>query len=116
MEQGEKDMIEHRIARRTEVRIDAVVATVVNSGPATVTDISETGAKIMYPDARPGERISLVAFGQDVCGTVAWADPDRFGMKFDQRLTEGPILGYLRQIASPTARPGGPRAFGRRAA
>lgn len=116
MEQGEKDMIEHRIARRTEVRIDAVVATVVNSGPATVTDISETGAKIMYPDARPGERISLVAFGQDVCGTVAWADPDRFGMKFDQGLAEGPILGYLRQIASPAARASGPRAFGRRAA
>jgi hypothetical protein len=109
-------MIEHRIARRTEVRLDVVVATVVNSGPATVTDISETGAKIMYPDARPGERVSLVALGQDVCGTVAWADPDRFGMKFDQCLTEGPLHGYLRQISAPRPRAIAPRTFGRRAA
>jgi len=109
-------MIENRIARRTEVRLDAVVATVVNSGPATVTDISETGAKIMYPDARPGERVSLVALGQDVCGTVAWADPDRFGMKFDQPLAAGPLHGHLRRISAPAVRPVPHRTFGRRAA
>lgn len=113
-------MIEHRIARRTEVRLDVIVATVVTSGPATVTDLSETGAKIMYPGAREGERVSLVAMGQDICGTVAWADPDRFGMKFDQRLTTGPMHGFLQSIGAPrmpSARPAaGPRVFGRRAA
>lgn len=109
-------MIEHRIARRTEVRLDAVVATVINSGAATVTDLSETGAKVMYAGARQGERVSLVAFGQDVCGTVAWADPDRFGMKFDQKLASGPLHAYLQRLGLPPARLAGGRVFGRRAA
>jgi len=105
-------MIEHRIARRADVRLDATIATVVRSGAGTITDLSETGAKITYPDARPGERVSLVALGQDVCGTVAWADDDRFGMKFDQRLSGGPLEAYLRRLTAPA----GMRTFGRRAA
>ena len=109
-------MIEHRIARRTEVRIDAVVATVVSSGPAIVTDLSETGAKVMYQGARLGQRVSLVAFGQDVWGMVAWADPDRFGMRFDQKLTSGPMHSYLQRLSAPPVRQVTPRVFGRRAA
>lgn len=106
-------MIEHRIARRTEVRLDAVVATVVSSGPAAITDLSTTGAKIVYPDARPGERVSLVALEQDVCGTVAWADPDRFGMRFDRPLASGPLHGYLSALSTPQVT-NAPRSFGRR--
>ena len=112
-------MIENRIARRTEVRLDAIVATVVASGAGTVTDLSQTGAKVLYEGASVGDRISLVAMGQDVCGTVAWADPDRFGMKFDQPLTSGPLAGHLQRIVALRPRvmaATGQRVFGRRAA
>ncbi len=94
-------MIENRIAWRAEVRLEASVATVISSGEGTITDLSMTGAKIMYEGARQGERISLVALGQDVCGTVAWVDPDRFGMRFDQPLRAGPLHDYLSGIAAP---------------
>jgi hypothetical protein len=114
-------MIENRIARRTEVRLDVVVATVLNSGTGTVTDLSETGAKVMYAGAVPGERVSILVFDQDVCGQVAWADPDRLGMKFDQPLRSGPLHAYLGRITSPTMRlvrtsPFHRPQFGRRAA
>lgn len=111
-------MIENRIARRTEVRLDVTVATVVTNGPATVTDLSETGAKVMYEGACEGDRVSLVALGQDICGTVAWADHDRFGMKFDQRLTSGPLHGYLQRVTAPQRiiPMSAPRVFGRKAA
>ena len=94
-------MIENRIAWRAEVSLQASVATVITSGDGTITDLSMTGAKVLYEGARQGERISLVALGQDVCGTVAWVDPDRFGMRFDQPLRAGPLHDYLSGIVAP---------------
>jgi hypothetical protein len=97
-------MIENRIARRTDVRLDANVSTVLASGQGTVTDLSETGAKVQFAGLSVGQRVSIEVFGQDVYGLVAWADPDRFGMKFDQTLRSGPLHSYLGRLIAPAPR------------
>ena len=103
--------MENRIALRTTVQIPVEVATVLTAGEGTMTDLSETGAKIHFGGVNAGDRVTIVLMGQDVCGQAAWAEPDRFGMRFDQAISSGPLHAMIHR--APVQR----RAvFGRRAA
>ena len=104
---------ESRRADRVNVCVDIDVETVLVRKTGTITDLSETGAKIKGQPFAVGERLKLTA-GNEVCwATCRWAEQDRMGVQFDT-----PMPQQLRNLLSNRT-PANDRAarpvFGRKA-
>lgn len=82
---------------RERVNIDAgvMVTTITDAGEATLVNLNEMGALIAGMTAQVGSRMQIDYAGQTVFGIVAWAEEDRFGVRFPFMLVEGPLYQLL---------------------
>lgn len=86
-----------RSKERLEVDIPVVITTILTSEEATIVNLSEGGALITGANVLQGKRIQIDYEGQTVYGTIAWAEPDRFGVRFPFSLSDGPLYERLMQ-------------------
>lgn len=80
---------EKRRSERKETSVSAIVETPASRQPATVTDISQEGARFegsIPPLARRDVRVRLA--GRTVFGSVAWRSEKAFGVRFEDPLTQ----------------------------
>jgi hypothetical protein len=92
------------------------VETVLDSAIGSITDLSETGAKVMGKPFPVGQKVKITAADKAVWAQVRWAEQDRMGVQF-----ETPMPDELRQLliqrtpANDAARYGNRPVFGRKA-
>ncbi|WP_336958793.1 PilZ domain-containing protein [Sphingobium aquiterrae] len=121
-----------RRRERTTVDIAITVTTVLDSLPATITDLNEFGAKIEGAALAEGTRFQIDVDGHDVFGIVRWAEVDRMGVFFPFGIEGSPLAQALEMAqvvpaqtamrasampmrpASAAALAPAPRGFGRR--
>jgi len=86
-----------RKKERLDIDIPVVITTILTSEEATIINLSEDGALVIGPTVVQGNRVQIDYEGQTVYGIVAWAEPDRFGVRFPFSLSEGPLYERLMQ-------------------
>jgi hypothetical protein len=89
-----------RVAKRLKAPLVTVVATVKESRPAVLDDLSATGARLhgsSLPD--PGEDLLITVEGVHAFGTVAWADGDQRGIAFESPLAAGEERHLRQKVA-----------------
>ncbi len=119
----QKPEFQARVSERHSCDIAVNACTTLDTRKARIVDISMHGAQVRI-DAPfdQGQQIHLDVDGEFVWGTVAWAEIDRMGVRFTQKLQSGSTLHRriedIRRrtiLGSPAVQR--PRAvFGRRAA
>jgi hypothetical protein len=84
-----------RRRERTNVDIAVTVTTVLDSLPATITDLNEFGAKIEGAGLPEGTRFQIDVDGHDVFGIVRWTEVDRMGVYFPFGIEGSPLANAL---------------------
>lgn len=79
--------------QRVPVNVDVIVGSALASEPGTITDLTESGAKINGSPHAVGSKVKIDAAGEAVWAKVRWAEADRMGVEF-----ETPIPGQLRAL------------------
>ena len=108
----ESARLNHRRARRWNIRWDATVTTGDTTKPCIVTDLSETGARVELIGALPkGTRIKLTCerFGE-LHGVVMWCRGLTAGLRFNLGAAEiariltpiVPGMGRRQAVAPPS--------------
>jgi len=87
----------HSRAERIPVDISVSIVSVLESGEATLRDLTEYGALIEGFDLPKGTQFQIEYQGQTVYGFVIWTERDRFGARFPFTLCEGPLHSRLQQ-------------------
>lgn len=90
-----------RAERRRESRFAADVGATLHwdgiSQPVTICNISIYGALIAGAWLPPiGERVTLIADGLEVCGTVIWEGPDRCGLLLSRAIDPVAVIAESR--------------------
>jgi len=85
--------------RPTRIPVDIAVSitSVLDSGEATLRDLTEYGALIEGISLPKGSQFQIEFEGQTIFGFVIWNEPDRFGARFPFTLCEGPLHERLEQ-------------------
>jgi len=82
---------------RIPVDIHVGITSVLDSGEATLRDLTEYGALIEGLSLPKGSQFQIEYRGQTIFGFVIWSEPDRFGARFPFTLCEGPLHKRLEQ-------------------
>ncbi len=90
-----------RAERRRESRFAAELAAMLHwdgiSQPVHIRNISIYGALIAGPWLPTiGERVTLIADGLEVCGTVIWQGPDRCGLLLSRAIDPVAVIAEAR--------------------
>jgi hypothetical protein len=118
-------MDEHRKQNRIATDLPVTLVSVLESREGRIIDLSEGGAQITGASFPRDTRFQIDYRDQTIYARVMWDEIDRMGVRFEFRLTSGPLADAMRaaQFAAQPTRPfvGGLRpaaqgGFGRRAA
>ena len=82
----------HRRHGRHRVMLAAMLYSVHGESSAVLLDLSRGGAMLSAtPPLPPGCKLLLVRQGLETDATVMWVEGNRFGIAFDQMLTEAHV-------------------------
>lgn len=119
-------MEENRRQIRVATDLPVTLVSVLESKDGRIIDLSEGGAQIVGASFPQGTRFQIDCMEQTIYARVMWDEIDRMGVRFEYRLTSGPLFDALHagQLPQATARPfigalgraSGQGGFGRRAA
>jgi hypothetical protein len=85
---------EHRREIRYVAEVDATLLWNGVSQPVTIRNISIYGALLIGAWLPPiGQRVTLIAQGLEVCGTVIWEGSDRCGLLLSRAVDPIAIIG-----------------------
>ena len=107
---------------RIPVDIPVVLSSVLESGEAVLSDLTEYGALVEGASLPKGTQVQIEYQGQTVYAFVVWTETDRFGVRFPFSLCEGSLHDRLEQarmeheirqsgVSGPSMLAGGRRAF-----
>lgn len=113
------DAIDHmRRPERVPVDIPVVITTILSSADATIANLTEGGALLSGVSVTKGSQVQIEYEEQTVYGIVAWAEPDRCGVRFAYSLQDGPLYTMLTQARmlrdmnkGPVSRQAAPMSF-----
>ena len=72
--------------------VPVVFTTLMKSGPAAMTNLSHTGAKLgECPHGREGDEAMIQVAGLMLMGCIVWARDGTCGVRFDEPLTDAQI-------------------------
>lgn len=80
-----------KVSDRVATEIPVTVTTILDSGAAWITNLSEHGALISGASAPVGMQVQIDYRGQTLFGVVAWTEDDRCGVRLPMGLGEGPL-------------------------
>lgn len=119
-------MIENRKQARITTNLPVTLVSVLESKDGRIIDLSEGGAQIVGASFPQGTRFQIDCMEQTIYARVMWDEIDRMGVRFEYRLTSGPLFDALhagqlpqqapRPFINTLARASGQGGFGRRAA
>jgi len=110
-------MDENRRQIRVPVDLTVTLVSVLDTREGRIIDLSEGGAQISGASFPAGTRFQIDYRDQTIYARVMWDEVDRMGVRFEYRLTSGPLLDAMQtaQIVAQPARPfiaTGARSFG----
>lgn len=73
--------------------VPVVFTTLFHGGPAAMTNLSRTGAKLsdLHFSSREGEEAVVQVAGLSLMGTVMWARENSCGFQFDEPLSDAAV-------------------------